>query len=484
MKHKNRSIDYSTIIKREKGPAMNRITRLRTTSGMRRDERRAAWAGVLLVLLLALPAAAQDQFIYTTTNGTISIIKYTGPGGAVTIPSTIDGLPVTSIDGQFSSGFWVGAFESCSSLTSIAIGTNVTRIGNGAFRNCHGLTDPAIPNSVTSIGAYAFEMTSLVSVTIPNSVTHLGGDSFDHCPNLSSVKIGTGLAVIPTEAFWSCPNLTSIYIEGNAPSLGWDVFSGVSRTATVYYVAGTTGWGPTFGGLPTALWVEVPTILVPPRTQTAEVGSAVSLSVQASKALPLSYVWYLNATNLISSSTRGELELSNVQISDSGAYTVVVTNMAGAVTSAPAMLSVIAAVERRPVPGVKLMGQLGTSWDVVYANSLGPAPNWATLGSVSLSSTPQYYFDLTQALPPQRFYRAWQTTPPNQPPTLEFHMVPAVTLTGNIGNSVRVDAINRFGPIDAWVTVATVTLTNTSQLYFDVSAPGQPERHYRLVQVP
>jgi hypothetical protein len=29
-----------------------------------------------------------------------------------------------------------------------------------------------------------------------------------------------------------------------------------------------------------------------------------------------------------------------------------------------------------------------------------------------------------------------------------------------------------------------VTLTNTSQLYFDVSAPGQPPRLYRLVQVP
>ena len=69
-------------------------------------------------------------------------------------------------------------------------------------------------------------------------------------------------------------------------------------------------------------------------------------------------------------------------------------------------------------------------------------------------------------------------------PSLELHMVPAITLTGSIGDSVRVDAIHRFGPIDAWVTLDTVTLTNTSQLYFDVSAPGQPQRLYRLVQVP
>jgi hypothetical protein len=49
---------------------------------------------------------------------------------------------------------------------------------------------------------------------------------------------------------------------------------------------------------------------------------------------------------------------------------------------------------------------------------------------------------------------------------------------------VRVDCINQFGPNDAWVTLATVSLTNTSQLYFDISAPGQPPRLYRLVPSP
>jgi hypothetical protein len=34
------------------------------------------------------------------------------------------------------------------------------------------------------------------------------------------------------------------------------------------------------------------------------------------------------------------------------------------------------------------------------------------------------------------------------------------------------------------VTLATVPLTNTSQLYFDTSAPGQPPRLYRVVQMP
>jgi hypothetical protein len=200
--------------------------------------------------------------------------------------------------------------------------------------------------------------------------------------------------------------------------------------------------------------------------------------------LPLSFLWYLNDTNLISWSTNSDLELTNVQISDSGAYTVVVTNVAGAVTSAPVLLSVIAAVERRPVPGVKLIGEAGSLLSVDYADSLGPAPNWSMLGSVSLTTASQYYFDLTLPLPPQRFYRAWQTGAPSVMPSLDLHMIPAITLTGTIGGSVRLDYINRFGPTDAWVSLDTVTLTNTSQLYFDVSAPGQLPRLYRLVPSP
>src|SRR6267154_2382750 len=50
-----------------------------------------------VMLLLAVPAVVQAQYTYTTNNGTITITGYTGPGGAVAIPSTITGLPVTSI---------------------------------------------------------------------------------------------------------------------------------------------------------------------------------------------------------------------------------------------------------------------------------------------------------------------------------------------------------------------------------------------------
>jgi hypothetical protein len=261
------------------------------------------------------------------------------------------------------------------------------------------------------------------------------------------------------------------------------VFS-YDNDATIYYLPGTTGWGPTFGGRLTAVWIQAPTIQMTPLTQTAEAASDIALRVKASSPLPLFYLWYLNATNLLSSGTNWQLALPNLQLSQSGAYTVVISNASGTVTSAPAMLNVIAPVERRPVPGVEVTGQTGSFVNVDYADSLSPAPNWTPLGSVILTSTPQYCVDLTLRLPPQRFYRAWQTGTTGVRPSLDLLPVPAITLTGTIGGSVRVDYINQFGPTDAWVTLATVPLTNTSQLYFDTSSIGQPARLYRLVQVP
>ena len=56
-------------------------------------------ARLLLLLLLTLPAVVQAQdYTYTTNDdNTITITGYTGSGGDVTIPDTIDGFSVTSI---------------------------------------------------------------------------------------------------------------------------------------------------------------------------------------------------------------------------------------------------------------------------------------------------------------------------------------------------------------------------------------------------
>jgi hypothetical protein len=424
-----------------------------------------------------------------------TLVEYPGgKRGSYTIPSSVTGIGemafygctnLTSViigTGVISIGDW--AFFYCLSLTGITIPNSVTSIGDDTFHGCSRLTSVTIPNSVTSIGVSVFcNCSSLTSITIPNRVTSIGDNTFQGCTSLTSVTVPNSVTSIGWGAFQGCASLTGVYFQGNAPSPSSSVFDG-DDNATVYYLPGTTGWGATYGGRPTALWVQVPTIQAPPQTQTAEAGSAVGLWVDASSPLPLFYLWYLDDTNLMSWSTNCDLELTNAQFWQSGAYTVVISNVLGAATSGPAMLNVIPVVERRPVPGVKLTGEAASVLNVDYADSLSPAPNWTTLGSVSLTSTSQYYFDLTLPLPPQRYYRAWQTGTPGAVPPLNLHIAPAITVTGNIGVSVRLDYINQFGPTDAWATLDTVVMTNTSQLYFDVSAWRQPQRLYRLVPLP
>ncbi len=226
-----------------------------------------------------------------------------------------------------------------------------------------------------------------------------------------------------------------------------------------------------------------PTILKPPLTQSAEAGATVHLAVSAAGEPPPAYQWYFNSTNLLSCAS-SDLELTNILFSQSGTYTVLAVNASGAVTSAPMTLNVIAPVAHSLVPGVTLMGQPGNPTGLDYRDNLGPTANWQTVATMTLSNAPQFYFDVSEPLPPQRFYRAWQTGTPGVMLSLDLHLVPAITLAGSIGHSVRLDYINQFGPTDAWVTLDTVTLTNASQLYFNVSALGHPERLYRLVPSP
>ena len=140
-----------------------------------------------LVLLLTLPAVAQAQFTFATNNGAITITGYTGSNGVVTIPGTLDSLPVTSI------------------------------------------------------GDWAFYGTSISNILIPDSVTNLGDGAFFDCESLTNVTLGSSVASIGDWTFGFCSRLMSVCCRGNAPSLGGgDVFYG--NLATLYYLPEATGW--------------------------------------------------------------------------------------------------------------------------------------------------------------------------------------------------------------------------------------------------
>ncbi len=96
--------------------------------------------------------------------------------GAVTIPSTLGGYPVTTIG--------IGAFDGCSGLTSVAIPSGVTSIKLSAFEGCTGLESVVVPDSATIDNAAFKDCTSLLYALVP--AVYDGSASlasiFENCP--------------------------------------------------------------------------------------------------------------------------------------------------------------------------------------------------------------------------------------------------------------------------------------------------------------
>lgn len=90
------------------------------------------------------------------------------------------------------------------------------------------------------------------------------------------------------------------------------------------------------------------TIDIPPTNQTAGPGTNVTLAVSAHGATPLSYFWEFNGTN-IPGATDGVLTVTNMQASEAGTYTVVVSNLVSmAVTQAVLSLVLPPAIVNQP----------------------------------------------------------------------------------------------------------------------------------------
>ena len=118
--------------------------------------------------------------------------------------------------------------------------------------------------------------------------------------------------------------------------------------------------------------VSGPVVTTIPQSQTVFPGVDVTFTGAASGTAPLSYQWFFNSTNLIASATSASLTLTNVTSSQSGAYTLVVSNSVGG-ASATANLVVY-----EPLPGQSVIGQwpvnegLGTN----LANGSTNTANW------------------------------------------------------------------------------------------------------------
>jgi hypothetical protein len=222
---------------------------------------------------------AQSPYTYTTNaDNTLTITGYTGPGGAVTIPTKIFGRVVTVI-GDYAFSWFLGNTRPTSltipdnvtcignylyqddtySLTNVMIGSGVTNIGSEAFYECLNLAGITVnisnsfysslsgilfdknqttivhypngaggtytvPAGVTSIGDNAFERCFLTNINIPDNVTNIGAGAFDYCPGLTGFTLPSQLVTIGSGAFSGCSGITSITVPNGVSVIGDGAF--------------------------------------------------------------------------------------------------------------------------------------------------------------------------------------------------------------------------------------------------------------------
>lgn len=178
----------------------------------------------------------------------------------VTIPDTIDGLPVQAISqtafescqfeelvlpdtlvscGSFKSSSLKRitipdsvtdtanlSFQSCSSLEYVKLPAGITKINNSMFQGCKKLSFE-IPDTIEEIGIYAFfGCDSLEEVIIPERVTTIGNDAFRNCLGLQSVTIPSSVTAIPKQCFYNCSVLATVNFPDTLETIGNSAFSG------------------------------------------------------------------------------------------------------------------------------------------------------------------------------------------------------------------------------------------------------------------
>jgi len=125
-----------------------------------------------------------------------------------------------------------------------------------------------------------------------------------------------------------------------ATNVSWTITNVQPRDSGAYSVAVTDNNGSVVSDPAFLSVVPTPLLIEQPTNQVTHLWGTANFSVKADGASPLQYQWRFNGTN-IDQATNSTLTFAPVSLRQAGAYSVVVSNEFGSVTSSNAMLAVV-----------------------------------------------------------------------------------------------------------------------------------------------
>ena len=194
--------------------------------------------------------------------------------GAVEVPSTLGGCPVTAIgsyaffqmtgitsltipEGVESIDFYM--CRGCTGLVSVTLPSTLKTMGNGVFASCESLREGILPDSVTSMGHEMFwGCKSMTRVKFSKNLTALDTMTCYNCDSLTEVEIPSGVTSIGVSAFLDCDNLRTVRIPDSVTDIGNYAFNKCASLAALELPPGLTAVNDIFNSCPSLGTIVLP----------------------------------------------------------------------------------------------------------------------------------------------------------------------------------------------------------------------------------
>ena len=315
------------------------------------NDLRATPANGLTDVTNAVPGRTNDSYylanVDPVTNGYYAVVV-SNIAGVVT--STVAKLTVQVVPTITNQPLGTNiAVSSNATLTVVAGGTSIRYQwykDNQIVANSNASTFTFTSAQITNSGVYSVVVTNLVgSVTSSNAVVWVvapPGIATQPSNAVALLGASTNFTVVCSNADTSLLNYQWWYSNtashasnaiSGATSSSYNISSIGTNNGGGYFVIVTNVAGKATSEVATLTVLTVPTIWQQPTNTAVAVGTNLTNYVGATGGL-LGYQWR-NGTNLVLGATNALLVITNAQTTNSGNYTVIITNTVGTVTSDP-----------------------------------------------------------------------------------------------------------------------------------------------------